>query len=208
MGLFVLAAIGCASTRMTSMAAPDAHLAGRHFKRIMVLVSLHDLATRKEAEDQFVKDVPAPKAVVDSSNHMHMKFAGYEFVPSYTILFPGSDYTSAQMDSALRADSIDAVLIVAQNQSGVVTTTGPSSYSTQCTPGLYSATCVTKESPGVTTSKPWASYEAHLYDAANGKVIWYATSTTGGSAFSSWNAVVHSMADKTVEKLKSDGIIQ
>jgi hypothetical protein len=207
-----IALAGCATTSMSSIAAPEARSSSGRYARILVYVAIGDLDIRRQAEDQFVADNPPVTAQYDSLGQRQSPKLAHEFIPSYSVLFPGREYTKEQVDAALRANRIDGYLIVTNTESGISTNTTPGSSSTNCTATDYgyqvNANCTTQQHPGTTYHKPWAKFTANLYDVNTGQSVWYATSTTGGNAFAHWGTVVHSMADKTVERLQQDGVIR
>jgi hypothetical protein len=210
----ILAAMltSCASTSMSSVAAPEAKGSPGRYSRIVIYVAIADLDVRREAENQFVRDNPAVTAQYDSLGQRLTTQLAHEFIASYTLLFPGRQYSKEQVDSVLHANRIDGYLVVTNTENGIRTTTTPSSSSTDCTATDFgyqvNASCTTQQHPGMTYNKPWAKFTANLYDITSGQSVWYATSTTGGNAFASWSTVVHSMADKTVERLQQDGVIR
>jgi hypothetical protein len=66
----------------------------------------------------------------------------------------------------------------------------------------------TSEFGGYNINKPWANFEAMLYDAATFEVAWKASAQTGGNAFANWKTVVRSMAGQTVSKLVEQGLVR
>jgi len=61
---------------------------------------------------------------------------------------------------------------------------------------------------GQTYSKPWADYEANLYDVSNGKMAWIASAHTKGNAFANFNTVMNSFCGEVVGKLIEDRLIK
>jgi hypothetical protein len=132
-------------------------------------------------------------------------------VTSHALFFPGRDYTGEQTVEVMRQNGIDATLVISPGEAGSTQGYVPPTYSTQCTRFNMSSGCTeatTTTTGGVSYSRPWAQFSAKLSDAANGVVVWVATATTSGSAFAHSTDLVQSMADKTLERLKADRVIQ
>ena len=186
--------IGCASTSMTSMPSPE--LRGRSFHTILVVGDFADLGLRADTERRFVA----------ASQRGHTKF-----VASTSVLFPGREYSQAEMASILRENSIDGSLVISPTESGTKTGSVAPTSTSRCTAWTSGGGCqkvTTTTSGGGDYSKPWAEFTAKLYDVNSGQAVWYATATTGGGGGASWTTVVHSMADKTLEKLAEDRVIE
>src|SRR6266566_2992 len=107
----------------------------------------------------------------------------FRFVPSYQLIFPG--------------------------QAGATSGYVPPTYTSGCTTWTPTYGCsqvTTTQSGGYSYQKLWAQFTAQLYDATTGAGVWVASATTGGNAYARAVTLVHSMADKTVERLTEDGI--
>ena len=184
----------CARTSMSSMPAPD--LGGRHYHNILVVAAFADLGIRRETEDRF--------AAADSEGD-------FQFVPSYQVFFPGRQYTPEETGALLRKYEIDATLVIFPGQGGATSGYVPPTYSSGCTVWSSTGGCsqvTTTQSGGYSYRKPWAQFTAQLYDATSGTGVWVASATTGGNAYARAVTLVHSMADKTIERLTEDGIIR
>ena len=83
-----LALPACASTNMTSLRAPD--VLADPYSRIMVYFPLEDLRLRQLVEDEFAEE--------DDRGH---------FLPSYSVLFPGREYTEPDIQDILIKNSVD-----------------------------------------------------------------------------------------------------
>ena len=194
----VLAAIAsgiaaCARTSMSSMPSPD--LGGRHYHNILVVGAFADLGIRRETEDRFVS--------ATSEGH-------FRFVPSYQMFFPGRLYTPEETSALLRKYEIDATLVIFPGQGGATSGYVPPTYTSGCTVWSSTGGCsqvTTTQSGGYSYRKPWAQFTAQLYDATSGTGVWVASATTGGNAYARAVTLVHSMADKTIERLIEDGVI-
>jgi len=176
------------------MPAPE--LANRSFHNILVFANFPDLGLRRDSEMRF--------AAASLPDH-------YRFVPSHQLFFPGRQYSQEEIGSILRNNSIDAALVVAAGGTGSSSTYVPPTYKTGCTVWTTSGGCqqtTTTSSGGGTYSKPWAQFSAQLFDATTGQIVWYATATTGGNAYARVSTLVHSMTDKTLEKLSTDRVIR
>jgi hypothetical protein len=192
--LCLLLACACARTSMTSMPAPESR--GRELSNIMIMGNFADLGLRQQTEIRFA----------DQNN-----VRGVKFLPSSTLLFPGREYSQAEIAAVLRDNSIDATLVISPYEAGSSSQYIPPTYTSGCTVWSSSSGCqqvTTTQSGGYTYSKPWAQFVAQLYDARTGNVLWYATAATSGNAYASSTTLVRSMADKTVSRLVSDGVIR
>lgn len=179
---------GCARTQIASMAAPD--VAGHPYNHVPVVFPVTDLANRQFVEDAFA-------------------VSNARYTPSYTVLFPGRQYTNAELGQAFATRGIDGVLLISLDQAGVTHATGSTSTSAWCY--SYSSTGACTQASALTNSydlsKPWARFTTQLYDVTTGKVMWIATSSTGGNAYANQHDVLTSMTKSTVERLNRDGIV-
>src|SRR5437016_12848237 len=190
--VFSLAA--CATTSMNSLPSPE--LGGRSFHNILVVAAFADLGIRRETEDRF--------AAADSEGD-------FQFVPSYQVFCPGRQYTPEETGALLRKYEIDATLVIFPGQGGATSGYVPPTYSSGCTVWSSTGGCsqvTTTQSGGYSYRKPWAQFTAQLYDATSGTGVLVASATTGGNAYARAVTLVHSMADKTIERLTEDGIIR
>lgn len=179
---------------MTSISA--AEIQGRTFRRVLVLASFADLGLRQETERRFVEENETGQT---------------KFVASSAVFFPGRQYSAAEVTAGLEANDIDATLVITPGRAGSKSGHVPPTYTSGCTSWTSSGGCqqvTTSSSGGYSFSKPWEEFTAQMYDAKTGHVVWYATATTGGNAYASASTLVHSMAAKTVEKLKADGVVR
>src|SRR5713101_7575382 len=183
---------GFARTSLSSMPSPD--LGGRHYHNILVVAAFADLGIRRETEDRFMS--------ASSEGH-------FRFVPSYQVFFPGRQYTPEETGALLRKYEIDATLVIFPGQSGATSGYVPPTYTSGCTvwsPTYGCSQVTTTQTGGYSYQKLWAQFTAQLFDATTGAGVWVASATTGGNAFASAVTLVHSMADKTIERLIEDGV--
>lgn len=186
--------VGCAHTSMTSMPAPE--ISGRSFRTILVIGNFSDLGVRQQTEQRLAA----------ASQEGHTKF-----IASTSVLFPGRQYSRDEMAAILRTNGIEATLVISPGQAGASNTYVPPTYTSGCTVWTSSGGCqqvTTTTSGGYNYSKPWAQFTAQLYDVTSGQVVWYASATTGGNAYASATTLVHSMVDKTLERLTGDRVIK
>jgi len=179
---------------MNSLPSPE--LGGRTFHNILVVAAFADLGIRRETEDRF--------AAADSEGR-------FRFVPSYQLFFPGRQYTSDETGALLRQHQIDATLVIFPGQAGATSGYVPPTYTSGCTVWSPTGGCsqvTTTQTGGYSYQKPWAQFTAQLYDPTTGQTVWMASATTGGNAFASAVTLVHSMVDKTIERLTQDGVIR
>lgn len=190
----LLGPVACARTSMTSLPSPE--LGGRSFHNILVVAAFADLGIRRETEDRF--------ALANYEGH-------YTFVPSYLVFFPGRQYTTEETRALLQQHQIDATLVIFPGQVGATSGYIPPTYTSGCTVWSSTAGCsqvTTTQTGGYSYQKPWAQFTAQLYDATTGAGVWVASATTGGNAFASAVTLVHSMADKTIQRLTEDYVIR
>jgi hypothetical protein len=190
----VLIVAACARTSMSSIPSPE--IRGRSFHNVLVVAAFMDLGIRRETEDRFAA----------SSIKGH-----FRFVPSYQLFFPGRQYTAEETSALLRQHQIDATLVVFPGGSGTTSGYVPPTYKTGCTEWNSATGCTevtTTRSGGFSYDKPWAQFTAQLYDVTTGWSVWVASATTGGNAYATASTLVHSMADKTVQRLTQDNVIR
>jgi hypothetical protein len=184
----------CARTSMSSFASPD--IGNRSFQSILVVAAFSDLSIRRATEDRL--------AAASSQGH-------FRFVPSYQLFFPGRQYQPDETKALMKQYGIDATLVIFPGQAGASSGYIPPTYTSGCTVWSPTNGCsqvTTTQSGGYSYSKPWAQFTAQLYDATTGTAVWMATATTGGNAYASAVTLVHSMADKTVQRLTEDNVIR
>jgi hypothetical protein len=214
---------------MTSIPAPDLH--GRIFHSVLVVAQIADLGLRLEMEDRFARPRGFQEpcaAEVRAANFQDQlskdttaaacerrnadRFAPLtHFVPSHTVFFAGRDYTSEQFVAAMREHGIDATLVITPGEVGSTQSYVPPTYTTSCTGFNLFLGCTqttTTTAGGFAYSKPWAQFTARLFSAEDGQGVWIATATAGGNAFAQSEDLVASMADKTLERLAADKVIQ
>ena len=61
---------------------------------------------------------------------------------------------------------------------------------------------------GYSVDKPWAEYEAVVFDVVSGQTVWIASMKSGGNAFADWGDLARSMAKTTSERLWNDGVVR
>lgn len=190
----VLVLCSCAHTRMASL--PNPNWTPRDLHRVLVFFASDDLEVRQSFEARFGQ---------------RADLRGVEFVPSYTVFFPGRELTQEEVVAGLMTARIDALLLVTQGESGISTSVTPTSSSTGCTIWTSSQGCVqtrTTVSGGDRVTKPWASYSVELLDVQAGVPIWVATARSGGNGFASWEDLRNSLTDKLSKQLMEDGIVR
>jgi hypothetical protein len=190
---FMMLVGGCASTSIRSQADTAAL---RPYPRIMAFVSLADLGLRQDAETVFERELAQ---------------CNIECVPSHKLFFPSRQYSDEEAVQLISESSIDAVLIVTLSDTGTSSSYVPQQTYTQAkaqiTGNTATGSSTTTTSGGYSIEKPWANFTAQLFDCQTGNVVWVASASTGGNAYASGGTLVRSMADKTVDQLKKDGIV-
>ncbi len=196
----------CASTRMTSMVAPDA--ANTAYRRILVLAAYDDLEMMQAAElrMQAVGSASARNRagalVCDPVCRAPGEMS--EFIPAHTILFPGREYSAEELRAILHEHRIDATLILSPTAAGVSESYVPPTLVTSCSRWGSTTSCTSRPVGGGTIRRPWATYAARLYDARTAATVWIATSRTNGSMMSDASSLIASMAQETLNKLLAD----
>jgi hypothetical protein len=162
----------------------------------MAFVSLADIGLRQDAETVFER---------------RLAECNIECMPSHKLFFPSRQYSEEEAGRLISQNSIDAVLIVTLSDAGTSSSYVPQqSYTeaqSQIIGNTVSGSSTTTSSGGYSIEKPWASFTAQLFDCQTGHVVWVASANTGGNAYASGGTLVRSMADKTVQQLKKDGIV-
>ena len=164
----LLALPACASTNVTSLRAPD--MLADPYSRIMVYFPLGDLRLRQLVEDEFVEEDDR----------------GY-FVPSYSVLFPGREYTELDIQDILIMNSVDALLMLSLSDSG-----DNSNYNAAL---------------NMVVNQPWAFFNAELLEAESYSSVWVSTAESKGYHATDMDDLLRSMARRTVTQLYSDGLI-
>ena len=189
-----LLVVGCARTRISSLVAPEAR--GRTYDRILVVFPISDIEWRRTAEEEFGKAYGGQQAV---------------FIPSYKVFFPGRQYTNDEISQLLTDHQVDAALVITLGDAGTSTTRTATQTTARCTIWTSSQGCVQASATttgGNDISKPWANFTAVLLDASTGSTVWVASARTGGNAFAGTGTLLRSMAQRTVQQLRSDGIVR
>lgn len=198
--------LACASTRITSMVAPESKSVV--YRRVLVLAAIQDLELMQQAE----------LAVRTAASQEERNRAGKlicdpvcrepgemtEFIPSHTVLFPGRDYTPSELRAALAEHRIDATLVLSPTASGDTEAYVPPTFVTNCSTWGSTTSCASRPIGGGTIKSPWVSFAARLYDARTGAAVWIATSRTNGSALSGTSTLIISMAQQTLRTLLHD----
>lgn len=217
--LVILLSAGCARTTMTSMPSPE--LRGRTYHSIIVFAQIEDLGLRAQMEDRFVEqaDQTSPDTGIVWSESAQKfiprpgspRFRALKMIASHRVFYPGRDYSSDEVTSIMRTNGIDASLVISPRESGSIEGYVPPTYTSRCTSFNALNGCsqvTTTSSGGFSYSNPWQTFSAKLYDAADGQIVWISTATSTGNAFARTADLVQSMADKTVERLAADKMIQ
>ena len=185
---------GCARTRMTSLV--NREVLGRSFERVLVHGNFQNLEYRRLAEEKICAELSL--------------ITMCECFKSLEVFFPGQGYSSEEIASRLRQLRIDVVLVLQPTGSGTSSIYVPQTYSTTGSATIIGNTVdvssTTHTYGGYEITKPWATFEAILWETSQGKVAWYATAASRGNAFAEWADLISSAANKTVNKLVADGV--
>ncbi len=191
---------GCyASTSMSSRTNPE--FTGKRISKVMVLTTFQDLELQEALDIKLKQSFDAYSVQCLSESD---------------VAFDISSLPIEKVIEIIDAKGIDAILIIGPTLSGTSETYIPKQSVTkekgsgridQFGNLTYSAKTTTQEYGGYYVDKPWANFEASMFDTKTFEKIWYATAKTKGNALANWKTVVRSMAGQTVAKLAEDNII-
>lgn len=191
--------IGCASTKITTFTDP-AYRSGSAFGRILVVAEISDLKWRQKMESRFVGEFGV---------------RGIFAIEGINLFPPTRELSDQEKIDLLLENQIDAFVLIDVGDAGVkqvyIPETG-SSTQTKGTVSVYGNTATYRERKttttygGYTLSKPWAQFQARLYNVSNGENAWVASAFTSGNAYASFNTILNSFCAKTVEQLITDGM--
>lgn len=191
--------VSCASTRMTSFKDPDYQ--NTKFKRILIVANTSDLEERQELESKMVE------AFTED---------GVFALESYKLFPPTRELTDKEKVELLLKNNIDAFISISVGENGVSEVYIPQTSSTTKTEGdvnvygntaRYNEKSTTMYQGGYKVNKPWAEFQTELYDVSNGRMVWIASSFTGGNAYANKNTVINSYCEETVNELLQDKLI-
>jgi hypothetical protein len=184
---------------MTSFKDPDYEKA--EFKRILIIANTSDLGNRQLLESKMVKS---------------FSDVGIFALESIKLFLPTRELTDKEKVDLLLKNNIDAFISISVGESGVEEVYIPPTSSITKTSGsvnvignsaYYEEKSKTTTQGDYTLEKPWAKFETKLYDVSNGRMVWTASSFTGGNAYANIRTVINSYCNKTVEKFIEDGLI-
>jgi hypothetical protein len=192
----VMVAVGlgsaCTRTRMTSSLSPEA--TGATYSRILVVFSVPDLRLREFVENQFASQSPSV------------------FIPGHSILPPTREYSNEEILGRLSQEHVDALLLVRLSDAGTDTKPVQAARTTACSGGGGQGRgCFggfITPSGGGTINQSWAFFDSSLMDMSTRIVVWTGSAESKGSQFSGSDDVLRSMALKTVERLREDGVVR
>lgn len=191
---------GCASTSMTSFTDPAYR--ATNFSRVLVVVNLSDLQWRQRIESRMVEE---------------FRDKGIFALEGMNLFPPTRDLTDEQKVDLLLQNGIDSYLVIGVGETGTQQVYIPQTGSSTKKEGnvsVYGNTATYREKSttttygGYTVSKPWANFDAKLFDVSNGQNAWVASAFTGGNAYANFNTVINSFCGKTVEQLIKDGVVK
>jgi hypothetical protein len=180
--------LSCTYAKTTTQINND--FIGNQYAKIMVGALIGDIELQKIAENKLVSNL-----AYDSIKALRMS----------DVFFGGiSDYTSNEIEGKLAESKVEAILIIFNAASGEKSTYVPATYHTV----FNGNTATTRTYGGYNINKPYANFDAVLYDAKTSKKIWIASIKTRGNAFASYNDLVIKMAGEVVRKLKVDNVLK
>lgn len=191
---------GCATTSMNSRRNPE--FRQKTYGKLLVVAAFQDLGLQEALERKI---------------RTELQLRQVECELGCEVIFPGRSFTDEEYADLIVSLGVTGVLIITPQGSGYSDTYIPPSSKTKTTGRAYptSGGGVTYREKSKTTTtggynihKPWMNFITELYDVNTGESVWYATASSGGSAFANFKNVVRSMGAKTVNQLAKDGLIR
>jgi hypothetical protein len=179
--------MGCASTKLTSFKDPD--YAQKEFKGVLVTANTGNL------EQKFKLEASMDKSLTRS---------GVYAVEGNKLFLPTRDFTDDEKAEICLKNNIDAHLVINVKGLGDKKEYVPVWGSTTTTDGNTSQTTY---NGGYNQEKSWGEFEAVLYDVANGRKAWIASSFTEGEYLATQNTVIDSYCAEAVDKLLKDKLL-
>jgi len=179
--------ISCASTSITSFKEPT--FTGKTFQRMLVAVAITDIGER---------------TLVEQTISTQLAKYGVTGIPSLTFILPTRTYTADEVDKLLIDNNIDSVLILELTGKDVVT--GIASFPSQRL-NVFEHRWETVSNV-YSYRKPRAYYSLKLYDVTTDKLVWVASTRTGGNAYARFSTLVDSLADTVITKMQEDGLLE
>jgi len=190
--------IGCAYTDISSRV--NREYSTKTYRNILLITEFDSIQLAKSIENQFATSLEDFKANC---------FLGYD------LFFPGNEYSDQECSDILKANNIDAILVIYQGECGTnkihipsVTTSETKGRVTEEYNGSYSFKSSTKTNNGYDISKPWSNATCELYDANDGQMVWMASAQASGNAFANFRTLARSIGKKVVLKLVDDGLLK
>ncbi|MFI5251043.1 MAG: hypothetical protein ACHQQQ_01315 [Bacteroidota bacterium] len=172
------------------------------FERILVIANTSDLQLRQKLETR----------VVESFKNIDV-----DAIEGFLLFPPTRSLTNDEKIKLLIDNHIDAYISIDVGESGVQDIYVPPTGSTTTTTGRisvsgnqadYKEKSTTTVDGGYTLSKPWAEYQAKLYDVSSGSIAWIASSHTGGNAYANFNTIINSFSDELAKRITEDGMVR
>jgi hypothetical protein len=185
---------GCASTSITSVI--DQRSFKHPYSRLLAISTFSDLSMKAQIEGIIQKDLMYNKISC---------WAGVQLLP------PTREYTPEEINSIIRENNIDGILIIGLTDFWTSQQHIPETASTSGRVSIignsinYSQR--TTSYGGFDISKPRLSFESRFYDATTGEVVWMSTSTTKGNAFASFSDLAASLSASVLTRLWDNKII-
>lgn len=158
----LLSLAGCTHTRVVSERDPAIPL--ESYDTVLVEAVLGELATDRAAEDNAVKELTR---------------LGYHAMGVSELFFSQREYDDAQRAQILDDNGVEAILIIEQTGSGFDSEFIPASYVRESrteieADGSARSETVEQFKEAEQVDKPWAVYEARLFDLRDDRLVWYA----------------------------------
>jgi hypothetical protein len=156
------------------------------YKKLAVLVNSADIEERRTGEKIFIKSLAKKGIAAESCIEVFPTIKDY------------SDKEIKDIASILNEHKIQAVLIIDIEFSGII----------------YNLVYYLNPSPSSVSTSPslintaYTKYIVKVVDLATGKNSFYATADATGGADTIWEALLHSLANKTIQTMQKNSIIK
>lgn len=190
----------CVSSSIAAYRSPDHAELG--YSKVMIVPLFQDLSLVQAAERH--------------GEEVISKGGGTAVLGSGLVL-PGTSLDDLRVAVRMRTLGIDSILLIAFADQGVPTSIAPITSSTTAmafqspgSPGMQSISfgqSTTTVAGGGVVDKPWARFDAALFDVRDGACAWRATITTAGGAGVTWERLVRTAIGIAASRLLSERVV-
>lgn len=196
-------ACGTFGVRVDGISYTDPSFNKNSINKILVYANVHDWAYREEIETAFVKNIVAAKY-------------DYIAIKSKNIIPITREYTEEQINTILKNNGIDAVLIFPIKDSGYYNQSITLNQPYQTSGNIYKSgsnyyyyDVTTNGGPQTYNfKKPYLLADVDIVDVKTGIKIWTVQFNAGGNAYADINDALIKTVTETVKKMGEDGIVQ